>query len=332
MHQRFSGYPRILAATDFSPSADAALWRAVWIGQQTKSHLVVAHVVSDLRRAVSRTSYRSRIEFLEGQEEHFQRELRAQADAKLKRSIANLGDAGLEITYETLLGEPLVELIHAVQQEKYDLVVAGTRGHNAWKRLVLGSTAKRLIRKCPASVWIVKREGGKPPTSIVAAVDLSEVSGKALDEAIWVARRAGAKLHVLHVIEAHDIPPDQLSNNVIRDSFRSLRESVEIEAKRQFHDFLADRVNGAADCERHLLWGSPWQETVNLTNQLHADLIVLGTVGRSGIQGLLLGNTAENVLIHCDCDVLTVKPAGFVSPIAPPTWPLHPGPEKGADK
>jgi nucleotide-binding universal stress UspA family protein len=329
MHRHFSGYPRILAATDFSPTAEAALWRAVWLGQQTKSHLVIAHVVSDLRRAVSRTSYRARIEFLDGQEEHFQRELRARADMKLKRSITNLGDTGLEIRYETLLGEPHVELTHTVQQEHYDLVVAGTRGHSAWKRLVLGSTAKRLIRKCPASVWIVKREGNKPPQSILVAVDFSEVSSRALDEAIWIARQAGAQLHILHVIESGDSPPDLPDTTAIGDAHLSLREAIEVEAEREFQDFLAAREDGAVNHRRHLVWGSPWREVVGFAVQLHADLIVMGTVGRSGVEGLLLGNTAENVLTHCDCDILTVKPAGFVSPIAPPTWPLHPGPETG---
>jgi universal stress protein E len=328
MHRQFSGYRRILAATDFSPCADAALRRAVWIGQRTSSHLVVAHVLSDLRRAVSLTSYRARIEFLEGQEEHFQRELRAQADLKLKRSIANLVNTGLEIKYETLLGEPYVELIHTVQQEHYDLVVAGTRGHNAWKRLVLGSTAKQLIRKCPATVLIVKREGTKPPLSILAAIDMSDVSSRALDEAMWIARQANARLHILHVIESGDFSAELLNEKAIGEDQPSLRDAMESEANQQFCDFLAARDDGATNQERHLLWGSPWQETVALANELCADLIVVGTVGRSGVEGLLLGNTAENVLIHCDCDLLAVKPADFVSPIAPPAWQLHPGPAK----
>jgi nucleotide-binding universal stress UspA family protein len=66
-----------------------------------------------------------------------------------------------------------------------------------------------------------------------------------------------------------------------------------------------------------LIFGTPWKEIQRLVQQLNADLIVIGTVGRNGIEGLLLGNTAEKVLDHCDCSVLTVKPDGFVSPIAP---------------
>jgi len=68
-----------------------------------------------------------------------------------------------------------------------------------------------------------------------------------------------------------------------------------------------------------------------LADRLKVDLIALGTVGRSGVEGLLLGNTAENVLAESDCDILAVKPAGFVSPISPATWQLHPGPEKPKD-
>jgi universal stress protein E len=57
---------------------------------------------------------------------------------------------------------------------------------------------------------------------------------------------------------------------------------------------------------------------------MKADLIAMGTVGRSGIQGVLLGNTAEKVLATCDASILTVKPAEFVSPIQPAFWKLHP--------
>jgi universal stress protein E len=55
-----------------------------------------------------------------------------------------------------------------------------------------------------------------------------------------------------------------------------------------------------------------------------ADVIAMGTVGRSGIRGMLLGNIAEKVLATCDCSILTVKPDDFVSPIQPAFWPLHP--------
>ena len=320
-------FRRILVATDFSSCADAALHQAVWLAKQSHGEVVLAHATSDLRRAVSRTSYKSRIEFLEGQEEHFQRELRRDSDEKLKLAILHLGDTGVKITYETLLGEPHVELIHSVQQEGYDLVVAGTRGNSSWQQLFLGSTAKRLIRKCPATVWIVKRKPAMPPTSILVAVDTSDASRRAMEQATRLADCVSAELHVLHVVD-HDIPEHLLDMKSTHDPDRSLREVLENEAMHNFETFLSPMRTAKRVMHRHLLWGSPEEQIVNLAKTIHADLVVLGTVGRSGVQGLLLGNTAENVLLHSDCDVLAVKPAGFNSPISPPTWPLHPGPKK----
>ena len=322
-----AGFQRILAATDFSPCGDAAIRQAAWAAQLHKSHMVVAHVVADLRRAISQTSYRSRIEFLEGQEEHFERELRRRSDEKLKAAIHALGQTGVEITYETLLGEPYVELIHAVQQEHYDLLVVGAGQHSAFERLLIGSTAKRLVRKCPSAVWVVKCDRPKPLTSVLAAVDLSDVSRRALHEAIWLAESAGAKLHVLHVVECSDIPVDMLEVKTAKGGYGTLRETIDADAHQRLDVFLANAGASSAVSTTHLCWGQSWREIVGLANRLQVDLVALGSVGRTGLEGMLLGNTAENVLAHSDCSVLTVKPADFVSPIAPATWQLHPGPK-----
>ena len=98
--------------------------------------------------------------------------------------------------------------------------------------------------------------------------------------------------------------------------------------RQQFEELGSSANSAGVKLTKHLLWSSPAYDVVRMANELKADLIVVGTIGRRGVEGLLLGNTAESVLTHCDCDVLTVKPAGFVSPIKPATWPLHPGPEK----
>jgi nucleotide-binding universal stress UspA family protein len=288
---------------------------------------VIAHVVADIRKAIHQTSYRSRLEFLQGDEEHFQRELRRQSDEKLKREIISLGPAGVDIKYETLLGEPYQELTRSVQQEGYDLVVAGTRGHSTLKQLVLGSTAKRLIHNSPASVWIVKDRAIKPPAKILAAVDMSDVSRRALQEGIWTARQSGAQLHILHVIESTGLNPNLLDTQVAGTPAKSVRESIQNEVEQQFQQFISSAGADVGSATNHLSWGSPAHETVRFAAELGADLVVLGTIGRRGFQGLLLGNTAETVLTHCDCDVLAVKPADFVSRIPPAAWPLHPGPE-----
>src|SRR5262249_55546479 len=163
-----------------------------------------------------------------------------------------------------------------------------------------------------ASVWIVKNKEISPPKSILTAVDLSDVSRRALDQAIWLAQRSGAQLHVLHVIESTGLNTDLLDRKVAGPSAKSLRELIEAEVAQKFKDFTSGASQAGLTPTTHLLWGSPAHEAVRLASELSADLIVIGTVGRGGFEGLLLGNTVETVLTHCDCDVLTVKPEGFV--------------------
>jgi universal stress protein E len=321
-----SNFKRILAATDFSPSGHAAVRRAAWLASRCDCRLVVAHVISDLRQAVSQTSYRSQIEFLEGQEEHFQRELRLKADDKLKAAIRALPTSAVQTTYETLLGEPHVELIHSVQQERYDLLVVGGGEHTALGRLLVGSTAKRLVRKSPAPVWIVKGERADALSAILVGVDFSDASRRAFEAASRLAERAGAELNVLHVIDCPTIPGALLSSAPVKGDQRTLREILEDEANLNLDEFLKTLSTPAAPLHRLLRWGRSWREIVALAEQLAVDLVVVGSVGRTGLDGVLLGNTAESVLAHCECDVLAIKPAGFVSPIPPATYQLHPGP------
>jgi nucleotide-binding universal stress UspA family protein len=319
------GYAKVIVPTDFSADANAATKLAVWVAEQSHGSVVLAHVLSDLRGAVHHSSYKARLDLIYGEGDLFERDIRKKADARLKETIAALGEAG-KIKYETLLGEPFVEIIHAVQQENYDLVMIGSRGDSAWERFVIGSTAARLIRKCPCSVWAVKAEHATPPKVILAATDLSAASRRAVEEALWVAEKAGAQLHVLHVIDAGDIPPELLEQTPEGKPAKPLRQQVKSEAKERFLDFMSALSSSGVQIETQMTWGTPWREIKRIAKKLKADLIAVATVGRSGVPGVLLGNTAEKVLASCDVSILSVKPEGFVTPIQPATWPLHPGP------
>ena len=317
-----AGYQKILVGTDFSSHSEAALRQAVWLARQSGAQIVLAHTLPDLRKVVHSASASAKLDLLYDEGERFHREVRQKSDDHMRRLIASLNAPDLDIRFETLLGEPFVEIIHAVQQEGFDLVLAGTRGLAAWQQLFVGSTANRLIRKCPASVWIVKAEHVGRPQVILAATDFSDVSRKAVVDGLWVAQQASAGFHLLHVVDSADIPDDLLGR--IPDS-STLLEAIDEQAHRRLDAFLASLDVGSTEIQRHLVRGIPWKVISSLTEQLHIDLIAMGTVGRSGIDGLLLGNTAEKVLSTCDCSILTVKPDQFVSPMLPACWELHPG-------
>jgi nucleotide-binding universal stress UspA family protein len=319
-----AGYQKLLVATDFSPPAEAAVKQAVWLAQRSQAQLVVAHVLSGVSRAILDASAVARTELLQGNVEVFEREIRKDADHRLQRLVADFAPSGVNIASETLLGEPFVEIIHAVQQEKFDLVMTGTRGLSGWKRFLVGSTATRLVRKCPSSVWVVRKEPAAPPRAILAPTDFSPASRLAVEQALWLAGQAAATLYVLHVIDAHGLPGNAFDMLAAGTSRQSLRRQVRGQAQQRLEEFIEQLQPGSIAVEPKLTWGTPWREIVRLARNLSAEVVAMGTVGRSGIEGLLLGNTAEKVLSMCDASILSVKPAGFVSPIEPPFWRLHP--------
>jgi universal stress protein E len=315
MTHDFSGYRNVLIGTDFSASADAALKQAIWLARHASVDITLAHTLPDLSHAVHSASALAKLNLLQNQGDAFQRERRIAAETQMRRMIADLGAIDLDVRFETLVGEPFVELTRAVQSTGYDLVLAGTRGLAAWEQFMVGSTAKRLVRKCPASVWIVKEEQVTPPKVVLAATDFSVVSAKGVTQGLWVALQANAQFHLLHVIDSMDIPEDVISK-VPRAS--NLRNEINAEAKARLDDLVASLPVDRDKIRIHLSWGTPWKEVSRLAKHVSADVIAMGTVGRSGIQGLLLGNTAEKVLSSCDCSILAVKPDEFVSPIQPP--------------
>ena len=316
-----NAFEKILVATDFSDSSAAALRQALWLANWSDAELILAHSIDNLRRAARELSYKTKLDLMSGEGELVEIEIRKKSNQKLQQLIDSLDSRNLKIRSETLLGEAFVEITHAVQQEGYDLVIAGTRGVSAWKQFIVGSTAKKLIRKCPSAVWIVKAEHAECPKVILAPSDFSEVSRKAVLKGLWIAEQANAEFHLIHVIDSQDAADDFLEHIPANSS---IREEINHEATHRMDEFLKNLGTTAVKIVCHLTWGYPWQEISRIAAKHNADLITMGTVGRSGVKGVLLGNTAERVLDTCDCSVLTIKPDDYVSPIAKATWPLHP--------
>jgi nucleotide-binding universal stress UspA family protein len=305
-------YRQILVATDFSPAAQAALKQALWIARESGAAITLVHVLPDLRRGMHSASIDAKLDLLYGEGTHFYQELRGDAGQRLRRSIDEAGAEGVDVHPKMLSGEPIVEICRAALQLESDLVIAGTLGAGGWQSLFVGSTARRLIRKCPSPVWVVKPQHSGKPKSILATTDCSEVSRGAVLAGMALANAAAATLHVLHVIDSNDVP-----ENVVAaiPAGSSLRQEINAAAKDRFENFLKSLDGHVARIQPHLSWGTPWKEINRLATELNVDLITMGTVGRSGIRGLFLGNTAEKVLNSCDCSMLTFKPAGFQSPI-----------------
>lgn len=308
-------YSRILVAVDFSPYTEATVKHAVWLARKCSASITLVNALPNLRHLVESASYPGKVDFLYGEGTDFLREVERESEGRLRKLVSDINADDLRVSFKTVLGAPYAEISRLVMDEGYDLVIAGTRGLSAWKQFFLGSTSHQLIRNCPSSVWIDRAEHVEPPKVVLAAIDFSDVSRRAALESLKIAQQAAAEFHLAHVIDSTELPEATLYKNSWGNS---VRNKVEEEAVVRLSEFTVSLGTDPEKVHTHLVSGAPWHDIGLIAEEVNADLIAIGTVGRSGISGVLLGNTAERVLNTCKCSILTVKPADFVSPVLPP--------------
>lgn len=240
---------------------------------------------------------------------------------ELDAMVVRHASTGPAVEVRVASGTPFLEVIRAVQRQGHDLVIkAAQRPRSALDRL-FGSTDMHLLRKCPCPVWIDHPDGGRPYRRILAAVDpLAEV-GPAMGRLILelagsLAEREGAELHVVH---AWRLPGESLLRNgrarLPEHEVDTLVAGAREEHRSALEALLRHLPTEAQDRRVHLEKGHPAAVITDCSRRLGADLVVMGTVGRTGVAGLFMGNTAEDVLHASATAVLAVKPEGFVSPV-----------------
>jgi nucleotide-binding universal stress UspA family protein len=179
-----------------------------------------------------------------------------------------------------------------------------------------------LMRKCPCPVWVVKRSQPEWQSRILAAVDPNPhdrerhaLSIKIMDLATSLARQKQSELVVVHTW-TFTLEPS------LRTGHLSLSDDVDkwvADARRQHRQSLADLLQPYAleelKHEVYLLKGEAGRLIPEVALAKDVQLIVMGTVSRTGVAGLLIGNTAERILGQVDCGVLAVKPDGFITPV-----------------
>jgi len=210
-----------------------------------------------------------------------------------------------------VFGKPPVEMIRRVITGAHDLVVVGTRELGGTRRSLLGYTAVKLIRKCPCPVWVTKPQDGEPIQSILVADDLSDVGRVALDYGASMAARRDAQLHVLHAVD----PPEE--HRYFHGHVAEEEMNKRCEEARQAIQTRLEGVSLTKPPEVRVVHQPAVLAILEHIERYRIELLVMGTLARTGVAGILLGNTAERLLPEIRCSVLTVKPADFHSPIRP---------------
>lgn len=296
----------IIVGIDFTPCSASALRQAVRIAQWNQADLHVVHIIEmlvaqDLEVALSKY------------QQNIQAGLVRDARSAWAQFIADIPEAsgtGLHVEVD----HPLAVLIRTVREHSADLLVLGTHGTSEPARGT-GTLATACIRKAMTKVLLIKEGHTEPFRSVVACVDFSETSFRALEQAVRVATQDDARLHVLHVFSG---PWNTLW-------YRNPTPRGTNDYEKQFRDRLAGQLREFCQPLRgelqylkaeYELVDSPkhgWGIT-QFAQQVGCDLVLLGTRGRTNIRDMLWGSTAERVVRDAPCSVMAIKPSGFEHP------------------
>ena len=240
----------------------------------------------------------------------------------------------IEIQTKVLRSTSFLEIIREVLRNGRDLVIKNPETRD-WLDRIFSSADMHLLRKCPCPVWLIKDKKLKSNRRILAAVDVNDVSPpgalksqhalnrQILELASSLALSDFADLHIVHAWYA-------AGESAMRGAFMRTPEEKIItyveQVKRQHTAHLDELMGQVArnlgqetvdylKPRTHLVKGWARKEIPALANRIEADLVVMGTVGRTGVPDFIMGNTAETILNQIDCSVLAIKPPGFVTPV-----------------
>jgi len=309
-------FKNILLHTHGETREKGALQRALALTKMNEAQLTVVSVVEELPRDMQ--------VFVKSMPpDNLKALMIDEQKVRLEQFIGKAPTKGVQVNTKILFGVPFFEIIKDVLRNKRDLVIKTASGKGTLKEQLLGSTAMHLMRQCPCPVWITKPTRRKQYDRILAAIDpeladteRNSLNHKILELASSLARHEDSELHIVHAWslcrESYltgatvRLPADEVENIV--------KECEEIEQK-AVDSLLAEFDLSNLRHQLHMIKGVPGDVIAGIERELRPELIVMGTVSRTGLTGFLIGNTAEKVLGQVTCSVLTVKPDGFVTPV-----------------
>ncbi len=285
---------KILLATDGSEYSEGAVREAIRLAKKCSGRLSAISVVEANPEFETLAP-----QIVENREKAARQNLdavqtRARQEGVVCDTIIHEG----EESYKYIVDEAL--------KNKSTMIVMGRRGRTGLKRLVMGSVTARVIGHSHCNVLVVPKTAQLEFRSIVVATDGSKYSEAAASDAIGLAKRNGSALTVISVV------PSELMTSMDLDFIINPGKIVEEEMHNAENH--AKAVKEAAQKEgvvakAFVVSGKPADAIIKTAKETNADLIVVGSHGRTGLEKLLMGSVAERVIILAPCAVLVVKGA-----------------------
>jgi len=290
---------RIIVGHDLGAGGEVALKSAAALAHRCGAALRLVHVVEPLD-AYQRISHPLTSPYTLD-------EITQKTGVRLQELVASPELARLQAEYEVRTGKPFVELIAAGRGWSADLIVVG--GSSRVDEPFLGGTSERILRKALVPVMVAKKPLLVEAKTFLVPTDFSSRAREAAEEALMLARSFSARVIFFHALDlapsytvayAHElgvsvaIPPP-------------LPEEIEPEWDAFLSGLPLDNVNWEKSTEE----GQAATAIVSRAKHIQADMIVMGTHGRSGLPHMLLGSVAEKVVRTAPCPVLTIRPEAF---------------------
>lgn len=318
--KRFSN---ILLVADERTDYSAALKRGAALARNNQARLTVCAIVdtvpSEVRMGIITITPREVLDVATAMKQEW-----------LEDTVNSVATDGVSIDTRVLVGKPFIEIIRQVLRNDHDLIIKCADADSSLQELLFSSTDKHLMRKCPCPVWIIKPTERQKYVRILAAVDQDPeepikdaLNRQILEMSTSMALAEYSEAHIVHAWEVFDDAVLRSHNwDFSEAEFEAMLEEEATRRRRWLENLVmnygtsADMNNAdVVDIHLHVVKGPAQFVVSELARELAVDLVVMGTVARTGIDGFFMGNTAESILGQLDCSVLTIKPPGFTSPV-----------------
>lgn len=287
----------ILVGVELSKCSRCALQQAARMAQWNNARLHVIHaveplVISDLADAMGLTQ--AQIETATLQETR--NRLRDWLPETLRPE---------EVNFDVEVGPPIDVLLRKVRAVEADLLVLGMHG-DSWRSSGAGTLATKCMRKAPTKVLLVHEQQAQPFRTVLACVDFSETSREVVAQALRVGAQDQSRVHFLHVFEG---PWKRLHYRAkTTEASPAFQQHYRLVLGHRLKEFVGDTAGVDArftvfDASSHGCGITEYAQEVR------ADLVVLGTKGRTNLGYVMLGSTVERMLRELPCSALSLRAA-----------------------
>jgi nucleotide-binding universal stress UspA family protein len=291
-------FRHIVVGIDFTNSGRAALKEAMRRAHADDAHLTALHVMDEfLLRELTRALNISKEKVLNDWQEKL-------------RGFVESADMGGPFHAEVRAGSTVHEIIQCCSAHKADLLVMGAQGSKS-RAHRLGAVVSKCIRSAPVDVLVVREEAPGPYIRVLACVDFSENSAKAVQYALHVASQDKGELDCLHVFQSAMAMAADYGGFLPVLPAEAVDSAGNARWTTQLREFLVPLTRSAGGT----MVKPTVVERVNVREAIlehvleqRCDLVVLGTRGKTNLRTLLIGTTAERIVQHMPCSILAVKP------------------------